>query len=127
MIKNYCRYLNFERNWLFFSRASAFWIAIKNALFSLPCFIYIYSIYMALKDFHFPWVQFIIGGVLFSLIKIISERVSDVRIASIVAAFRIGLISSFMIEKDKRAKYVFSYSINLCVLLIVAGIFLILL
>ena len=82
---------------------------------------------MVLKGFHLPWVEFIIGGVLFSLIKIISDRVTDVRIASIVAAFPIGLITSFMIEKDKRAKYVFSYSINLCVLLIVAGIYHILL
>ena len=83
---------------------------------------------MELKDLqlgirYIPWTEFVGGGLLFSLIKIISEKISDVRIASIVASFPIGLITSFIIEKSKREKYSQLYIVNLCVLIVVASVY----
>jgi hypothetical protein len=76
---------------------------------------------LGIKDI--PWTEFIGGGILFSLIKIISDRISDVRIASIVASFPIGLITSFIIEKSKREKYSYEYIINLIIITVVAFVY----
>jgi uncharacterized membrane protein (GlpM family) len=83
---------------------------------------------MLIRGFHlksttFPWTQFLIGGILFTLIKIISDNVPDIRIASIVAAFPIGLLASLIIVSNEREKYSFSYMISIGVLLLVAIIY----
>ena len=83
---------------------------------------------MELKDLNLsvkdiPWTEFIGGGLLFSIVKIVSEKISDVRIASIVAAFPIGLFVSLIIDKSKREKYSYEYVINLFVIMMVSLIY----
>lgn len=70
-----------------------------------------------------PWIEFSIGGVLFALIKYLSENVSDVRISSIVAAVPIGLISVLIIDKRSVKDYSYSYIINVVILFFASILF----
>ena len=76
---------------------------------------------MELKDLKLgikaiPWKEFVGGGILFSSIKIISENIKDVRIASIAASLPIGLISTLLIEKSKRINYSKDYLVNVLII-----------
>jgi len=67
--------------------------------------------------------EFIIGGILFSLIKYTSNNVDDIRISSMVAAFPIGLISSLLIADKKIQGYSLSYVKSIFILLLVSVVF----
>jgi hypothetical protein len=70
---------------------------------------------------------FIIGGLLFTGIKYTSSNVENIKLASMIAAFPLGLLSSYIIPQNKLNKYVISYFINLFILLLVISLFYILL
>jgi len=65
-----------------------------------------------------PWEQFIIGGVLFSLIKYASTKFKDIRIAGTIAAAPIGFMAILMVNKNKQTAYVKSYIISVCILIL---------
>jgi len=67
--------------------------------------------------------EFIIGGVLFSLIKYTADNVSDIRISSMIAAFPLGLLSSLLIADKKILPYSLSYVKNIVILLAVSTVF----
>jgi hypothetical protein len=71
--------------------------------------------------------NFIIGGMLFVTIKYLSLNINNVKYASMIAAFPIGLISSYLILDNKLKNYVVAYNINILILLLSAVIFYILL
>ena len=73
---------------------------------------------MKLNDF--PIKEFIIGGILFSLIKYSADNISDIRVAAMIAAAPIGLISSLLIVDKKIKIYSSSYMMNNGVLFITA-------
>ena len=71
--------------------------------------------------------SFIIGGLLFTGIKYTSTSVENIKLGSMIAAFPIGLFSSYMILDHKLNDYVISYFINLLILLLIIPLFYILL
>ena len=66
---------------------------------------------------------FLIGGVLFSLIKYTADNVADIRISSMVAAFPIGLLSSFLLADKKIQVYSLSYVKSIFILLLTSIVF----
>jgi hypothetical protein len=71
--------------------------------------------------------SFMIGGLLFTGIKYTSSNVENIKVASMIAAFPIGLLSSYMIPTLKLNNYVKAYIINLVIVLLTAPLFYILL
>ena len=76
---------------------------------------------LSVKDF--PIKEFIIGGVLFSLIKYTADNVADIRISSMVAAFPIGLLSSFLLADKKIQVYSLSYVKSIFILILISIVF----
>ena len=67
--------------------------------------------------------NFIIGGILFVTIKYLSLNIENIKYASMIAAFPLGLISSYLILDNKLENYVVAYNINISILLLSAIIF----
>ena len=63
---------------------------------------------------------FIIGGLLFTLIKYLSINIKDTRYASTIAAFPIGLLTIILVSNNKSISYSKNYCINLIILFITA-------
>jgi|TARA_B110000914_G_C15351176_1_gene393987 hypothetical protein len=76
---------------------------------------------LSIKDFSIK--EFIIGGVLFSLIKYTANNVDDIRISSMIAAFPIGLLSSLLISDKKIKDYSLSYATSIFILLLTSIVF----
>ena len=76
---------------------------------------------LSIKDFSIK--EFMIGGVLFSIIKYTSDNVDDIRISSMVAAFPIGLLSSFLLADKKIQVYSLSYVKSIFILLLTSIVF----
>ena len=67
--------------------------------------------------------NFIIGGILFVTIKYLSLNIENIKYASMLAAFPLGLISSYLILDHKLKNYVVAYNINIVILLLSAILF----
>ena len=67
--------------------------------------------------------SFIIGGILFVTIKYLSLNIKNIKYASMIAAFPLGLISSYLILDNKLKNYVVAYNINIVILLLSAILF----
>ena len=65
-------------------------------------------------------LYFIIGGLLFTLIKYLSLNIKDTKYASTIAAFPIGLLTIILVSNNMSLSYSKNYCINLIVLLITA-------
>ena len=76
---------------------------------------------LSVKDL--PIKEFLIGGVLFSIIKYTADNVADIRISSMVAALPIGLLSSLLIADKKLQVYSFSYAKSISILLLTSIVF----
>ena len=76
---------------------------------------------LGIKDI--PWKEFFGGGILFSIVKLVSKNINDIRIASLVGAFPVGLILSLIIDRSKLNKYSYEYIINLFVILTISLIY----
>ena len=76
-----------------------------------------------MKYSQIPIKEFIIGGILFSLIKYTADNVEDIRISSVIAALPLGLLSSLLITDKKLQIYSFSYTKNIAVLFLTALVF----
>lgn len=62
--------------------------------------------------------NFILGGLLFTLIKYLSVNIPNIKYSSMIAAFPIGLITILLISDSKMINYSKNYSINLVFLLL---------
>lgn len=67
--------------------------------------------------------EFLIGGLLFSVIKYTADNVADIRISSMIAAFPIGLLSSLLIADNKIQVYSLSYTKSISILLLTSIVF----
>lgn len=65
-------------------------------------------------------LYFVIGGLLFTLIKYLSLNIKDTKYASTIAAFPIGLLTIILVSNNKSLSYSKNYCINLIVLFITA-------
>ena len=76
---------------------------------------------LSVKDFSIK--EFLIGGLLFSVIKYTADNVADIRISSMIAAFPIGLLSSLLIADKKIQVYSLSYTKSISILLLTSIVF----
>ena len=63
-------------------------------------------------------ILFLLGGLLFVTIKYLSMNYANIKYASTIAAFPIGLLSSYIITDNRVQKYAKSYCLNILVLLV---------